>query len=170
MWEKETKGEEQITCAAVPATLKIEYSRCACDGEEALHLIQLELNGVDACCSVESSFVESMCLVGEPKWWCFKPLMPSNLNTIFSNGKLLQGFLRCLWNRNIFCFCTERRGYARGEMEMPNPSINFHSASSVQAEFFLWRRFHHLFGGKTEDVCVGLGRKTEARKVFNINA
>lgn len=44
-------------------------------------------------------------------------------------------------------------GAMRGEMEIPNPSINFHSASSVPAEFFLWRRFHHLFGGETEDVC-----------------
>lgn len=59
--KQKEKSKSPAQLCLLPSKLNIRV------GEEALHLIQLELNGVDVCCSVESSFVESMCLVGEPE-------------------------------------------------------------------------------------------------------
>lgn len=70
-------------------------------------LNQLKFNGANVCrCSfsfifVESSFVEAR----KPKRWCFKPLIPMNLNNIFSWKTPWRLFRE--WNKNIFLFCTE---------------------------------------------------------------
>lgn len=121
---KERKTEKkQITCAI-----------CVCchqnwifvdEEEKALHSIifpgsELKVfNGlkfVCVCCSLfsyiffyfeKSSFVE-MFLVENPKRWCLKPLMPMNLNNIFSWKHPLEA-----WDR-ITTGMTGIFGYGRG--------------------------------------------------------